>query len=242
MLDRGDAALLEAPKIFFYSDLERIHLPPPKFHAHPADDSAAEAADADAAELDAALREQKIAPHQREATLRAYGAERAKLTALRNKLEQWLSSDPRPFLTDFHATALAGAPPEFADYLQGSVAWFNCQTNQARQSWETLLHRPAAARHYRSTWAAYMLGKSWAVEDPERAAGYFQRVRALKSDGFADRLGLAAASLGEEARIRLRQTNAIAALDLYAQQLATGDGSAACSLRFACREALTNGA
>ena len=58
--------------------------------------------------------------------------------------------------------------------------------------------------------------------------------------GFADRIGLAAASLGEEARICLRQTNASAAMDLYLQQFAAGDRSANSSLRFVCREALTN--
>ncbi len=257
MLDRaGDASLLQAPRINFYRDLDRIPLPPPKFRAHPSADYAAEAADADTAELDAALRDQKTPTDKRAEILRSYAAERAKLTSLRSKLQQWNSADsdewingewrhhdpkPRPLLTDFNAAALASAPPEFADYLEGSVAWFNAQTNDARQSWETLLHRPAAERHYRSTWAAYMLGKSWAADDPERAAAYFQQVRVLKFAGFADRLGLAAASLGEEARVRLHQTNYLAAIDLYAQQQATGDGSAACSLRVACREALTNG-
>ena len=64
----------------------------------------------------------------------------------------------------------------------------------------------------------------------------------MKLQGFAGcEADLAAASLGEEAQICLRQTkNASAAMDLYLQQFAAGDRSANSSLRFVCDEELTN--
>ena len=255
MLDRGDEAILSAPKVDFFRDVERIPLPRTKFQARPAEDHAAEAADADAADITAALKERKVPLEKREQILAAFALERNKLTILRGKLQQWnpdgrdewedgklqhIEPDPRPSLADFNVQSLGDAPGEFVQYLQGSVAWFNGETENARVFWEALLRRPAEERHYRSTWAAYMLGKSWADEDPEKAAGYFQQARVLKTAKFADRLGLAAASLGEEARVRLRQNDFNTAMDLYLQQLAAGDPSAASSLRFTCRRAITN--
>jgi hypothetical protein len=256
MLDRGDDALLAAPRANFFIDLERLPLPRSNYRAVKTDDFAAEAAEADSAELAAALAAKKTPREKSEEILRAFGRERAKLTAFRAKLEgcepkgtdEWVDGQllhkepaPRPISEAFDAGSLGQAPAEFVDYLQGSFAWFNQQTNAARESWQALLHRPAEERHYRSTWAAYMLGKTWADEDPAKAAVYFQQVRTLRGAGFADRIGLAAASFGEEARLCLRQTNASGAIDLYLQQLATGDGSAESSLRFACQAAMTNG-
>ena len=86
-----------------------------------------------------------------------------------------------------------------------------------------------------------MLGKSWAAENPDTAAGYFQQVRALAKKGFADSAGLAAASLGEEARLNLAQGKFVEAMQLYLAQFATGDLTAANSLRFAAAGALTQG-
>ncbi len=66
-------------------------------------------------------------------------------------------------------------------------------------------------------------------------------MRALKSARFADRIGLAAASLGEEAGLSLRQKKFADAFALYLEQLGSGDETAARSLRFACRHALADG-
>ncbi|MCX6925627.1 MAG: LysM peptidoglycan-binding domain-containing protein, partial [Verrucomicrobia bacterium] len=94
-------------------------------------------------------------------------------------------------------------------------------------------------RRFKSTWAAFMLGKTCEEAEPDKAIEYFKQVRDLARRGFADSTGLAAASLGLEARIYLRQKKYERAIELYLEQLATGDQSAGPSLIFAAREALT---
>src|SRR5207237_10868950 len=61
---------------------------------------------------------------------------------------------------------------------------------------------------------------------------YFRQARQLATHGFADSIGLAAASLGLEARVELNQKNYERAIELYLEQDATGDESAANSLHF----------
>ena len=91
--------------------------------------------------------------------------------------------------------------------------------------------------------AAFMLGKyhSAATNDSDErraAVQYFQQVRVLAKNGFADSSGLAVASLGAEARIWLRHHEFERALELYLDQYAAGDGSALNSLRFAAAATL----
>jgi hypothetical protein len=76
-----------------------------------------------------------------------------------------------------------------------------------------------------------MLGKSWMKEQPDEAIAWFKKARELKADGCTDNLGLAAASLGWQARIELDRKNITAAIDLYLSQMATGDPTAQNSLR-----------
>lgn len=135
-------------------------------------------------------------------------------------------------------------PGEFADYFDGALAWHNpaiSNKDVARASWEHLLARPEAERKFKSTWAAFMLGKSWEKENPDKAVEYFQQVRDLAKHGFADSTGLAAASLGLEARIYLAQEKFERAIDLYLEQFATGDSTALNSLRFTAATALKTG-
>jgi len=84
----------------------------------------------------------------------------------------------------------------------------------ARSAWERLLGRPETQRRYKSTWATFMLGKSWEEADPKKAVGLFRHVRDLVRQGYRDTLGLAAASLGLEAKICLQQANYEAAIEL----------------------------
>jgi tetratricopeptide (TPR) repeat protein len=135
-------------------------------------------------------------------------------------------------------TVPVGFPGEFEDYLQGAVAYHEGRLAAARASWEKLLSRPAGERRYRSTWAAYMLGKASLVEDPEVAARWFAKTRELAAQGFSDPLGLAAESLGWQARVDLDRKAPVAALVLYLQQVKTGDPTAVNSIRFAGAEIL----
>ena len=83
-----------------------------------------------------------------------------------------------------------------------------------------------------------MLGKHWEQTDPEKAAAYFAQVRSLARNRYSDSLQLAASSLGLEARTRLKQKDYEAAIELYLEQLTTGDASVTNSLRFAAGAAI----
>ena len=135
-----------------------------------------------------------------------------------------------------------GLPGEFADYFRGSIAWHLGDFPAARSAWLALLERPPGERHYKSTWAAFMLGKSWEEENRGRAIGYFRQVRELARHGFADSLGLAVASLGQEARLQWREGRSAEAIELYLDQAAADDPSAELSLRLAASTVLERGA
>ena len=157
-------------------------------------------------------------------------AQRTKLEKYVEAREQWENSSPLQWdetTTNFvygkpsepppkfpSVSVVDGLPAEFAEYFAGAVAWENpaiTNLQSARRAWEKLLSLPPERRRFKSTWAAFMLGKSWAREDPERAIGYFGRVRELARGGFADSCGLAAASFGLEAQIHLRRQDYVGA-------------------------------
>jgi hypothetical protein len=124
-------------------------------------------------------------------------------------------------------------PSEFADYHRGAFAFRRgaAHYEEARAAWEALLKRPEGERHYRTAWAAFMLGKlALAMKDPS-AVKWFRQTRELARGGFADSLGLAADSYGWEARSELKQQHFEAAAKLYLTQLALGDESAIVSLK-----------
>ncbi len=124
--------------------------------------------------------------------------------------------------------------PEFADYLEGAIAYHDGRYDAAVQAWERLLRRPPEERQFRSTWAAYMIGKTYFLSDRDRAVKSFQLTRDLAARGFEDRLGLAASSLGWEAYSELGRDRYAQALILYAQQSRTGDPGALVSIRLTC--------
>lgn len=122
---------------------------------------------------------------------------------------------------------------EFADYHRGAFAYRRGQQHwdEARQAWENLLKRPEQDRHYRTVWAAFMLGKlALKLGDPE-AVKWFQRTRELAKVGFADSLGMAADSYGWEGRSEWKQEHPAKAAALFLTQLALGDESAIISLK-----------
>jgi hypothetical protein len=125
----------------------------------------------------------------------------------------------------------AGLPPEFDLYIRALIDHYSARAPQARAQWNTLLSRPEADRHWRSVWAAFMIGKSFLHEDPGASVIWFQKARALAATGFSDNLGLAASSLGWEARAELDQGHFTRATDLYLDHLASGDPTALMSIR-----------
>jgi len=123
---------------------------------------------------------------------------------------------------------------EFADYHRGAFAYHQGKEHwdKARNAWEELLKRPEQDRHYRSVWAAFMLGKlALKFGDYATAVNWFQRTRELAKSGFADSLGMAADSYGWEGRSEWKQEHPAKAAALFLTQLALGDESAFVSLK-----------
>jgi hypothetical protein len=122
---------------------------------------------------------------------------------------------------------------EFADYHRGAFAYRRGQEHwdEARKAWQELLNRPEQDRHYRTVWAAFMLGKlALKSQDPE-AVKWFQRTRELARTGFADSLGMAADSYGWEGRSEWKQEHPANAAAVFLTQLALGDESAIVSIK-----------
>ena len=141
--------------------------------------------------------------------------------------------DPAPIsrARTFRPRPWPGLPGEFADYFRGSIAWHQgdlprpgqpgSRRSDARQRSDTF-----QVRHGRLSCAR--VGR----KKPRPGNLYFQNVRELTAQGFADSSGLAASSLGWEARLHWRDRRFAQATDLYLEQAAAGDPTAKLSLRF----------
>lgn len=249
LLGGGDAVLLAAPVADFERELQRLKLTPSRFaHVEATNGYARQSLDAELSDLTLALRRAKVPPETAELILESHRLNRTKLNEflaadLDWEAESWKGDErgPRPAFPPF--TEVAELPGEFTDYFEGTVAWRdpNGDTNAARRAWERLLARPVAERKFKSTWAAFMLGKSWEESDADKAVEYFQQTRALAKRSFADSIGLATAAVGLEARVEFRRKHYRRALELYLEQYAAGDDSAVVSLRWVAAEALTAG-
>ncbi|MFT5471268.1 MAG: hypothetical protein ACI8UO_006401 [Verrucomicrobiales bacterium] len=100
-----------------------------------------------------------------------------------------------------------GLPAEFHDYLEGAIAHHERRFDDARAAFQKLLARPIEDRRYRSTWAAYMLGRLRLAEgDPEfESIAWFRRILVEREAGCADSLGLGWDVLQMEADWRVDQ-------------------------------------
>ena len=225
-LDDGDRALLAAPLADHQALLRRLPLPREPFVAVGTTNDLAGrmalTASVEAAELRAALAKAGVGAAESERIVAAQRAER-----------EGIGGPTSPEAV----RVVAGLPGEFADYFRGWRAYHLGRTDEARRAWRALLARPAAERPFRSTWAAYMLGRASAQGDPGGAIAAYQQVRALAQAGFADPLGLAASSLGWEAQIHLEARRFEPAIELYLRQWATGDPTALVSLRLTAHAA-----
>jgi hypothetical protein len=125
---------------------------------------------------------------------------------------------------------------EFELYQQGRACFLANDEAGARAAWERILALPRAERQWRSTWAAYMLGRSWHAQDPARASEQYAQTRELAAEGFADTLGLATASIGWEARLAYEKQDLPRAFALYLEQAAAKDPTATMSLWRCCNK------
>ncbi len=256
ILIENDAAFLELPYSTFAYEAKRVPTPyPPPFRAvAPAMTESDTLGNAQVAQTEAIDLEQLTQaltaiqpdPAKRDKILADYGAVRRalaehaqKVVAREEQLWSGMTDATRPPEIVLTA-ALAvpeGLPGEFADYLRGAIAYHGKQTAAARQAWQDLLNRPPEQRRQRSVWAAYMLGRSHLGDNPSEALRWFQQTRELAQQGFPDPLGLAAASLGREAQLALKQGHYAPALELFRVQLEAGDPAAPISLLLATRHA-----
>ena len=174
-------------------------------------------ADADTQDFAAAISEGRIKPTDPTTAT-------AQHTAARNYVTSANDKSPGPVPDEFAS--------EFSDYHRGAFAYRQGKWADAKVVWESLLKRPAEERHYRSVWAAFMLGKAALKQrDFAAAVNWFEATRDLAKNGFADSLGLAADCYGWEGRGELKQGHPEKAAKLFLTQLALGDKSAIVSLK-----------
>lgn len=254
LLTNPDGEALAAPVVDFSAEIARLlPQPKPEFRARPPGknerDVFEQTAKADVAELREALDALKVPAAQRDAAIAWHGAVRTTIQKHSKALNSWKIGEtynpgraqrppPPPFALP------QGLPGEFADYMRGAIAYHQERYDEARTAWQAVLDRPAQERRYRSTWAAFMIGRALLEGDdeaPVKALEWFERVRALAREGYADSLGLAAASLGWQARGELSLGRYEAAFAHYLEQHAAGDTTAATSLRLAAKRALASG-
>lgn len=248
MLMGGDATLLLAPITDFQAELNRIKAPPPAFQAVLSSNGLpAQTFEAEWADLQAALEKTALAESEQNRLLSEFQNIRLTLQRHAEAVENWQrqqlfrvgNEPPDPAPTFQGAQLPAGLPQEFAHYLAGSVAYHSGDSNAARLAWETLLSLPGGKRHFRSVWAAFMLGKTWLGAQPAKATEYFEKTRELAKAGFADSIGLGASSYGWQAKAELQRGKVADAVRLYFIQYQTGDPTAAVSLRFVSRRILS---
>jgi LysM repeat protein len=264
LLDGGDTAVLVAPVADFIGELQRMKLVESRFQAVPLTGEiagasfATQTAVAELTDLTAALKKSKLPDDEVERIRSTHQAAREQLSKFLADTEAWANSrpwdydekgahrgkpqSPQPQFPNIEVPV--GLPGEFADYLEGALAWHNPAVvgkGMACAAWERLLERPPNERRFKSTWAAFMLGKASEEDEPDKAVQYFKQVRELARHGFADSVGLAAASLGLEARVCLQQKKYDRAIELYLEQLSTGDPTAGPSLISTAAEVLQKG-
>jgi len=91
-------------------------------------------------------------------------------------------------------------PEEFSLYAEGAAYYHLGDFKRATVLWQALLDLPPEQRHYRSVWAAYMLGKASLHLGTASAIPYFERARTLDAEGFSDSVSLCTDSLGWQAQ------------------------------------------
>jgi hypothetical protein len=249
VIANGDSGILTMPVGDFAAEIDRLR--PLQAPLSPMDNTPkwnrlsafAASAMADESDLRDALRAAGTSDDQIEKVVGQYGAIRTKITdhaeAVADNREnvRRKTDAPDPIQADIPDRL----PGEFSDYIRGLIAYDNGDVQSARADWKSLLARPADQRKMRSTWAAFMLGKSYLVENPVLARRWFAKTRDLAAAGFADSLDLASSSLGWEAKTYLTAGRFSTAISFYLRQYWAGDDTATMSLRDSARAAFAAG-
>jgi len=244
----GDNVVLKAPIANFRKEMECIKPPvPPQFEAVPPSRGQyrQQTAVADVADLEKALAQEGVSERERTKIVAQYRAVREALFDYVRTRKNWSFAeikgpeDDRTPEPQFNPPTIGdGLPGEFKDYLMGAISYHQGERGKAIDAWLDLLNRPVQERLYRSTWAAFMIGKTLLEAEPAEAIEWFRIVRQLTEEGFVDSLGLASSSLGWEAKAALNLDQYDQAIELYVAQMATGDPTAITSLQLAACQAL----
>ncbi|MCL4693677.1 MAG: hypothetical protein KJ060_14350 [Candidatus Hydrogenedentes bacterium] len=148
------------------------------------------------------------------------------------------SPTPAEFDLSSYDELLASIPQEFALYVCGAGAYRGRDIASAKSFWDAILALPESERQYRSTWAAYMLGRMLQETDRAESDAYYHEAIALAEAGFRDSANLAADAKGRlaqsalDANEYLESIRAYLALFLHGPELESRE--AADSLRVAC--------
>jgi tetratricopeptide (TPR) repeat protein len=237
VFDIGDNAVLDAPSASFSFELKLL-LKRQKYNGPksivPSKDRRKQNTIAGISDLNKALKGQKFSDFKKETLILSY-------LRLRNEIEQFDNSYSKKVC--YFSNVPEGLPKDFEDYLKASVLYRTNRVAEAQVIWQGILDRKQEGVRYRSTWAAYMLGKSSVSDSPKKAIKYYQRVRALARQTaiYPDSLALAAASIGWEAHCELKLKNYGSALAAYLRHHMSGDPSALHSLRMTIARALESG-
>jgi hypothetical protein len=252
-LDDGGKNVDGSPEFYWDLELQRLaqefhpteklvasEKPTPNYEDQERDNRGSEDSDnADLKDFDAALKEGRIKPRDAAKAKEAHAKARAAIQAIASVSAATPSASSAASASPTAPSSQSAPAPlpdefdsEFADYHHGAWAYQNKQWDEARKAWENLLKRPEQDRHYRTVWAAFMLGKvGLKASDYQNATQWFERTRDFAKAGFADSLGLAADSYGWEGRAEWKQDHPEKAAPLFLTQLALGDGSAVISLK-----------
>jgi len=131
--------------------------------------------------------------------------------------------------------AAKGLPDEARHYLAGAVAWSKHDITEAQVRFGGVIELPAGEQTHYGLWARYMLAK---IAGGNTATLMYGALREEVAKGASDPYGLAAATFGEEAHLRLEAGEDVAAIALYAQQAAMGSKSGRDSLLQIARQAI----
>jgi hypothetical protein len=236
-LDEGGKNILRSPEFYWDIEVKRLarnYKPIEKRipirngegqEVKPGEENTKESTDALGAELTATADSQDFAAAIKEGRIKP--PDPAQATAQQEAVRKFISATDdkttEPLPEEF--------PSEFADYHKGAFAYKLGKWQKARAAWETLLKRPVEERHYRSVWAAFMLGKAALKMGDPQAVKWFQTAREFAKSGFVDSLGLAADSYGWEGRSEWKQNHPSKAAELFLTELALGDDGAIVSLK-----------
>lgn len=212
--DAPSAQILSAPEAMFYREVSLIagcETPSPR------DSGTHESQTAlyDIEDLLSALQTQGLPEAEVSETIARYSKLRRNLGSLSPE--------------ELQAQMPEAVPEEFSLYLLGALTYKQHDYPEYQEAWQAVLALPTEQRRYRSTWAAYMLGRT--AYEMEEAVAYYQEVRELADEGFFDSQNLAQASWGWEAKRYLDKEDLAPAAKLYLRQYQAGAPSAFNSLR-----------